>query len=195
MAISNISNQSMNPIKKILTNQKFADFAQTTACAISVETTLKATGRPCFIYFDENANERSKKYAATKEFLYQSFCLGLYLSFIKPIKKQAYKVARKQLINFKPETQRKLDLYDNFQEKIDTEKNKVNKKKLEAELSQLINNNSDYHLGKGAREFGAILSTVFILGICAPLISQAILHPVLDKILPKKKSPTENTQA
>ena len=72
-------------IRNITSNHKAAAFAQNTVCAIAVETTLKALGRPTFIYYDKNANGRSKKYAATKELLYQSFCLGLYLSFINPV--------------------------------------------------------------------------------------------------------------
>ena len=69
----------LNTIQRILSNPKAAAFAQNTVCAIAVETTLKATGRPLFIYHDKNANPQSKKYAATKEFLYQSFCLRVYL--------------------------------------------------------------------------------------------------------------------
>ena len=49
--------QATSPIKRLLTNPKAAQFAQSTICAISVETTLKALGRPTFIYFDKNANE------------------------------------------------------------------------------------------------------------------------------------------
>ena len=71
----------VSPVKSILTNPKAAEFAQNTINAIAVETTLKAIGRPTFIYYDKNANGNSKKYAATKELLYQSFCLGLYLRY------------------------------------------------------------------------------------------------------------------
>ena len=42
--------QATSPIKRLLTNPKAAQFAQSTICAISVETTLKALGRPTFIY-------------------------------------------------------------------------------------------------------------------------------------------------
>ena len=80
----------VSPVKSILTNPKAAEFAQNTINAIAVETTLKALGRPTFIYYDKNANGNSKKYAATKELLYQSFCLGLYLGFINKVKKPVY---------------------------------------------------------------------------------------------------------
>ena len=78
-------------LRKVLANPHAADFAQNTVCAIAVETTLKAAGRPAFIYYDKHANEQSKKYAATKELLYQTFCLGLFLGFIKPVKNKVYK--------------------------------------------------------------------------------------------------------
>ena len=65
--------ENLMKVRKVLANPKVASFAQNTVCAIAVETTLKATGRPAFIYYDKNANEQSKKYAATKELLYQTF--------------------------------------------------------------------------------------------------------------------------
>ena len=82
--------QNLIKIRKVLANPKAAEFAQNTVCAIAVETTLKAAGRPAFIYYDKHANEQSKKYAATKELLYQTFCLGLFLGFIKPVKNFVY---------------------------------------------------------------------------------------------------------
>ena len=51
----------VSPVKSILTNPKAAEFAQNTINAIAVETTLKAIGRPTFIYYDKNANGNSKK--------------------------------------------------------------------------------------------------------------------------------------
>ena len=76
-------------IRNVVANPKAAEFARNTVCAIAVETSLKAAGRPAFIYYDKHANKQSKKYAATKEFLYQSFCLGLYLSLINKFKNVA----------------------------------------------------------------------------------------------------------
>lgn len=177
----------ISPITNILTNPKAAEFAQNTICAISVETTLKALGRPTFIYFDKNANGRSKKYAATKELLYQSFCLGLYLGFINKVKKPVYKLISNKFFNSE-EDKRKLNLYDTFQHKIDTATSKDAKKSLRAELGKLIRENKDYKLGKGVHEFSSIVSTVFILAGCAPILSQIILHPVMDLIFKKGKN-------
>lgn len=176
----------ISPIKRLLTNPKAAEFAQNTICAIAVETTLKATGRPMFIYYDKNANERSKKYAATKELLYQSFCLGLYLGFINKVKKPVYNTIKKHFFK-NPEQQRKLDLYDSFQNKIDIAP-KEQKKGLREELAEKIHSNKDFKLGKGAHEFSSIVSTVFILALCAPILSQIILHPVMDLIFKKGKN-------
>lgn len=65
--------QNLIKIRKVLANPKAAEFAQNTVCAIAVETTLKAAGRPAFIYYDKHANEQSKKYAATKELYTKHF--------------------------------------------------------------------------------------------------------------------------
>ncbi|HCB11558.1 MAG TPA: hypothetical protein DEO94_05415 [Cyanobacteria bacterium UBA11991] len=190
----------LNTIQRILSNPKAAAFAQNTVCAIAVETTLKATGRPLFIYHDKNANPQSKKYAATKEFLYQSFCLGLYLGFINPIKKFVYDKMSKWQAGKDPENKRKIDLYNAFQYKIGKAPDKESKKALEAKLGELLHTNKDYRFGKGLKELSAIVSTVFILAGCAPVLSQIILHPVMDLIFGKgnknqKNQPAKTAQA
>ena len=176
-------------IRKTATNPKFAEFARNTVCAISVETTLKATGRPAFIYYDKHANKQSKKYAATKEFLYQSFCLGLYLSLINKFKNKTYKILSKHFADKNPEDKRKLELYDNFQAKIKEAKDKEAKALLEKQFNRLLHTNKDYHFGKGVKELSSIISTVVILALCAPISSQIILHPVMDLIF---KKPSKN---
>lgn len=176
-------------IRKTATNPKFAEFARNTVCAISVETTLKATGRPAFIYYDKHANKQSKKYAATKEFLYQSFCLGLYLSLINKFKNKTYKILSKHFADKNPEDKRKLELYDNFQAKIKEAKDKEPKALLEKQFNRLLHTNKDYHFGKGVKEVSSIISTVIILALCAPISSQIILHPVMDMIF---KKPSKN---
>ena len=176
--------------RKIITNPKAAEFAKNTVCAMAVETTLKASFRPAFIYCDKHANKQSKKYAATKEFLYQTFCLGLYLSLINPVKDRVYKTISKKLAAKNPEDKRKLDLYDSFRTKIEQTKDKVAKTRLQKRFTHLLHTNKDYHFGKGVKELSSILSTVFILAICAPITSQLVLHPVMDLIF--KKKPDQN---
>ena len=87
-----------------------------------------------------------------------------------------------------PEAKRKLDLYNNFENKINAAKDKTAKKKLENQLSHLLHTNKDYHFGKGVKELSSIISTVFILAICAPISSQMILHPVMDLIFKNDKN-------
>lgn len=184
----------ITPVKKALiiarnavTNPKAAEFAKNTVCAMAVETTLKASFRPTFIYCDKHANKQSKKYAATKEFLYQTFCLGLYLSLINPVKDRVYKLISKKMAAKNPEDKRKLDLYDSFQSQIKQTKDKNLKKQLQNRFTHLLHTNKDYHFGKGVKELSSILSTVFILAICAPITSQLVLHPVMDLIFKKKQ--------
>ena len=178
-------------LRKVLANPHAADFAQNTVCAIAVETTLKAAGRPAFIYYDKHANEQSKKYAATKELLYQTFCLGLFLGFIKPVKNKVYKAMTNWQAKKGPENKRKIDLYNAFQDKIEKATDKTQKRNLRRKFAHLLHTDPDYHYGKGLREVSSIMSTVFILALCAPILSQIILLPVMDMIFGKsKKHPT-----
>lgn len=174
-------------VRKIAANHKAAEFARTTVYTVAVETTLKATGRPAFIYFDKNANKQSKKYAATKEFLYQFFSLGLYLGLITKFKNITYNIISKKFATQSPENKRKIDLYNDFQNKI-KKANKIEKKKLENQFTRLLKTNKDYHFGKGVKEFSSIISSVIILGLCAPVLSQLILHPVMDTIFKKENN-------
>ena len=162
---------------------------------MAVETTLKASFRPTFIYCDKHANKQSKKYAATKEFLYQTFCLGLYLSLIKPFKNKTYDILSKKLAAKDPEDKRKLDLYNAFQEKIKQAKDKTSKRQLEDRFTHLLHTNKDYHFGKGVKELSSILSTVFILALCAPITSQIVLHPVMDLLFKKNPKQLDKTDA
>ena len=178
--------KTMIGIRRVTSNPKAAAFAQNTVCAIAVETTLKALGRPAFIYYDKNANGRSKKYAATKEFIYQSFCLGLYLSLIDKFKGIAYNKLSKHLANKDPENKRKLDLFDTEQAKINAAP-KEKKAAMEKVFHTMIQKNSDLKFGKGVKELSSIGATVFILALCAPILSQIILHPVMNLIFKNNK--------
>ena len=181
--------------RKVIANPRAAEFAKNTVCAMAVETTLKASFRPTFIYCDKHANKQSKKYAATKEFLYQTFCLGLYLSLIKPFKNKTYDILSKKLAAKDPEDKRKLDLYNAFQEKIKQAKDKTSKRQLEDRFTHLLHTNKDYHFGKGVKELSSILSTVFILALCAPITSQIVLHPVMDLLFKKNPKQLDKTDA
>lgn len=185
--------KTMIGIRRVTSNPKAAAFAQNTVCAIAVETTLKALGRPAFIYYDKNANGRSKKYAATKEFIYQSFCLGLYLSLIDKFKGIAYNKFSKHLANKDPENKRKLDLFDAEQAKIKAA-SKEKKASMEKAFHTMIQKNPDLKFGKGVKELSSIGATVFILALCAPILSQIILHPVMNLIFKNGKKQAKSTQ-
>ena len=91
-------------VKHWVSNPKTAEFVENTFFAVSVETGLKMVGRPAFIMADKEADSKEKKkYAATKEMLYQATCLGLYLGFMPKIKKGLYNVFSKGLSNASPE--------------------------------------------------------------------------------------------
>ena len=117
----------------------------------------------------------------------------LFRSLINKFKNKTYQFISKRFAQKNPEDKRKLDLYDSFQNKIQAEKDKTSKKELEKQFSKLLHTNKDYHFGKGVKEFSSIVSTVFILAICAPIASQIILHPVMDLIF-KDKSHTKSAQ-
>ena len=121
--------------------------------------------------------------------MYQSFCLGLYLSLINKFKNKTYKILSKHFADKNPEDKRKLELYDNFQAKIKGAKDKEAKALLEKQFNRLLHTNKDYHFGKGVKEVSSIISTVIILALCAPISSQIILHPVMDMIF---KKPSKN---
>ena len=75
----------LNSISNVLTNNTFVNIAQSTKAAMSIETGLKATGRPAFILMDKNITPETKKYAAVKELIYQLTCLAVYTGITTPI--------------------------------------------------------------------------------------------------------------
>ena len=72
----------LDKVANILLNPKFVNFANNTKYTVSTESIFKATGRPAAIMMDKNVDEDTRKYAATKEGLYQMLCLGIYLTMI-----------------------------------------------------------------------------------------------------------------
>ena len=82
-------------IQNIISNPTLYNLTQSTATQVTIETTLKAIGRPGFILVDNQIDKKTKKFAAMKEFLYQMTCLGIYLAMIPWFKKGAYSLAKK----------------------------------------------------------------------------------------------------
>ena len=78
----------INQITNILTNPAFVRFAQNTKATVTTESLFKATGRPIFILKDDSIDDKTKKYTATKEAVYQLLCLGIYLGMVGPVFKK-----------------------------------------------------------------------------------------------------------
>lgn len=177
-------------INSILTNPSIYNITQTTQAQVAIETGLKAVGRPGFILLDNSISQNTKKYSATKEFLYQLTCIGLSLGVVIPVfKKGSFKIARKL---FKDEP-----IFNVFKNSDEFNKfynaNKDNRvEKLKEIYTQKSLQYSDedmqkhIYLAKGMIETTSIAGSVLGLSIMAPLISRPFIRPILSKVLPEK---------
>jgi len=96
----------INGIVNTISTPGFQNLIQNTTAQVSIETGLKAVGRPLFTLADKHVDEETRKYSAVKELLYQILCLGIYLAIIPPIfKKGGFKIFKKicQKANKMPE--------------------------------------------------------------------------------------------
>lgn len=86
----------LSGIVNAISQPGFQNLIQNTTAQVSIETGLKAVGRPLFTLADKHADKETKKYSATKELLYQILCLGIYLLVIPPIfKRGGFKIFQK----------------------------------------------------------------------------------------------------
>lgn len=96
----------INGFVNAISRSGFQNTIQNTTAQVSIETGLKAFGRPAFTLIDSHADKETRKYSAAKELLYQLLCLGIYLAVIPPVfKKGGFKLAQKvcNKINNNPE--------------------------------------------------------------------------------------------
>ncbi len=170
-------------IQNIVSNPTIYNLTQSTVTQVTTETCLKAAGRPSFILLDKQIDPQTKKFSATKEFLYQLTCLGIYLAAIVPIcKKGAFAIAKKAYPN--EQVFKAFKDSDTFM--------KYFKADEAGKLSQLeeLNNaitsgdkfvkeNINENFAKGVVEAGSIFGSVTGLAILAPIVSHPIIHPVL----------------
>ena len=182
-------------INSILTNPSIYNITQTTQAQVAIETGLKAVGRPGFILLDNSIDQNTKKYSATKEFLYQLTCIGLSLGVVIPIfKKGSFNIARKlfkdeQIFNVFKNSDEFNKFYNSNRE------NKIGK--LREIYSQKSEHYSDeelqrqIHLAKGMIETTSIAGSVLGLSIMAPLISRPFIRPILSKVMPEKSQKSE----
>ena len=193
----------LNSITNFLTNPTLSNIAQSTTTSVSIETGMKAIGRPSFIFMDKKVDKSTQNYAAMKELLYQLTCLGIYMALVVPVfKNGAFKVAKKC---FKDE--KAFDYFKNAKSYLDYLKlSKIgtadrisaidkmgNKLKLSEQIKEYLcktDKPEKHSIIKGAIELGNIIGCVVGLAIVSPQISQFIIHPTL-KLLGFKK-PEEN---
>ena len=201
----------MMPLVNIFTNPTFVNVAQNTKMAMSIETGLKATGRPAFILIDKNISEDTKKYAATKEFLYQVTCLIVYMGLVLPVFRKCGFKAFKKIFEKKPEhgfnNFNGLDDFMAFQKikglskedrvkELEKLKDKINfTDTVKKELAEETKFDSDkYCMVKGADEISSIIGSVAGLAILAPQVSHVTIHPIMKMLGMDKKSNNEQSQ-
>lgn len=193
-------------ISNILTNPTLVNIAQSTRTAMSIETGLKATGRPAFILMDKKISDDTKKYAATKEFLYQLTCLAVYMGLVLPVfRKCGFQVFKKYIFKDQHcfDKFRNLDEFSMFKKlkdlPLEERKQELQKLKdknpnksiftedIENILAQERISKRDYHMVKGADELSSIVGSVVGLAILAPQVSHVTIHPILKLLHMDKK--------
>lgn len=189
----------ISAISKAITNPTLVNVAQNSDASVICKTTVNAIGRPGFILIDSNIDSNTKRFAATKEFLYQATCLAVYMSVIVPIfKKGGFKFAKEKIFkntegfeNFKSFKEymhyRKLANNVNVHNRLQTLNKDILRKNckvkdmynstLLAELQKEVPNKFDSV--KGAVDLSNIVGSVVGLAMVAPIVSQALIHPVL----------------
>ena len=187
----------INGITSALSNSTFVNVAQNTAARVSIETTLKSIGRPSFILIDNDIDQNTKKYAATKEFFYQAICLVVYLAIIPPIfKAGSYKLGKKLFGKEHPEffkfkgMNEYLD-YHKFAKKMYDDRlaslskmNSRNKFKHDGLRTELLTKKDpeSYDLIKGTVEAGTFVGSIIGLAMLAPQISHHLVHPIMNAL-------------
>ena len=177
----------IGPIQNIITNPNLFSATQSVATQVTVETGLKAIGRPSFILMDNQIDSQTKKFSSTKEFLYQIICLGIYLGAVIPVfKKGAYSMAKKMYpdeaifkafkasddaMNFiKTKPEKRADII--------AEINKTLKDGEKPYKTEDMNTN----LANGIIQGSSILGSVTGLAIVAPIVSHPLIHPILKTV-------------
>ena len=175
-----------------ITSNALSNIAQSTTASVSIETGMKAIGRPSFILADKELEPRTKKYAATKEFLYQAICLATYMAVVIPLfKNGSFKLAKNKI--FKDE--KGFQLFKNASEFLDYHKLSALPKdarvrtlneakyqdKFTKEVQELLKSDTPekFSMVKGLIEVGNTLGSVLGLAVFAPEVSHLIIHPVM----------------
>lgn len=190
----------MSGIQSIIANQSFFQATQGTAAQMGIKTSLNAVARPGAILLDKDIDQHTKKFSASKEFLYQAISLAMYLLVIIPIfKKGAYKLAKKK---FSDEAVFKaFDTPDKFKafHKLDEAEKVKELAKLSKSGDTFSRKNiteQSEHLANGVIETSSLIGTVLGLAVIAPLTVTKAIHPILKAVgLVKEEPKAENKQA
>ncbi len=201
----------IDKIANILTNPNFANFAMNTKYTVTTESIFKATGRPAAIMLDKNVDLDTRKYAATKEGLYQLLCLGIYLTMIPLVfKKYGFKIAQKilkndsDLPNFKDANEylayaklasrKKADRNDAKTLAKISDNLKINDSDKFTLKEHLLNDEKppEFPVAKGALELSNLVGTVIGLAWIASELSNHILHPLM-RMLGFEKKPEKQS--
>jgi len=166
---------SMN-IKSMMKNEGFAKFAGGAVGAVYATTVLKAAVRPAFIMADKKNDAETKKYTATKEFLYQAICLGIAAAFLPFFNRGGFQIAKKHL-----QGQTELAKITKFKEFKEFKKDYKNIEALSKTAKEA------YVKVNGGIELGSFIGSIIGLTIVAPQISHKILHPMMKAMGIEKK--------
>lgn len=188
----------IDKVLNVLTNPTLVSAAQNTKSAVTIETSLKAAGRPAFTMMDKSVDEKTRKYSAAKELLYQGLCLGIYLGLIIPVfKKKTFGIFKKMYKDIPDFNKFKnADEYLNYHKLATIDNKAVRLKdamfsKLPSHLQEELRKDKTekFVLGKGAIELSSIVGSVLGLTIIAPELSHLVLHPIMKAIGMEKGKP------
>lgn len=203
----------IDKVFNILTNPNLVSTAQNTVASVTIETGLKAVGRPAATLLDKHADKKTRQYSSVKELFYQILCLGIYMSVIPLFKKGGFKLAKKiykdevSLQNFKNATE-----YLNYHKlaclpKEERASHKLmplipdkeiisGAKKKISMRDELLTKEKPFKfpLAKGAIELSSIIGSVVGLTILAPELSHLFLHPLMKLVGMEKEGQEQNSE-
>ena len=183
----------ISAITNTIANQHIENIALNPIAQVSIETTLKAIGRPAAILVDKDISPDTKQYAASKEFLYQATCLLTFLGIIVPLfRKGGFQLAKKVLFKDKPEFQ-KFENVKEFEHYMKLTKKSIEDRRLTLQKEKVKDKyhpdvRKDLETNENPETYPLIVSTIGVfnlmgsvlgLAVLAPQVSHMFIHPAL----------------